>query len=155
MERQFQINWQALVEEARLRRKSQRLTQQRLATLAGVSTPTVSRLEGGEKDIQLSSAISILTVLGMVDERHLIFPDPKERYDFGRSIVLFRGKDGKKTVECAISREALEDHFGGDGKDPVKIFVANQEHIEHEARCKYLAGNLEGDGSVLIRTGDL
>jgi transcriptional regulator with XRE-family HTH domain len=144
-----------LVEEAKQRRKSQRLTQQRLATLAGVSTPTVSRLEGGEKDIQLSSAISILTVLGMVDERHLVFPDPKERYDFDRDIVLFRGKEGERTILCAISQEALEDHFAGDGKDPVKIFNANRERIEHEARCKYLAGNLEDDGSVLIRTGDL
>ena len=96
-----------------------------------------------------------MTVLGMVDERHLVFPDPKERYDSGRDVVLFRGKEGEKIVQCAISKEALEDHFAGVSKDLSKIFNANRERIEHEARCKYLAGNLEDDGSVLIRTGDL
>ena len=155
MERQFQINWSALVEEARLRRKSQKLTQKRLATLADVSTPTVSRFENGEKDIQLSTSISILTVLGMIDERQLVFPEPKERYDFDRGIVLFNGKDREKAVRCAISREALDDHFGGDDKAPLKIFSAHRERIEHEARCKYLADRLESDGSILLHTSDL
>ena len=155
MERQFQINWSALVEEARLRRKSQKLTQKRLATLADVSTPTVSRFESGEKDIQLSTIISILTVLGMIDERRLVFPEPKERYDFDREVVFFNGKDREKTVQCAIGHEALDDHFGGGDKAPLKIFVAHRERIEHEARCKYLTNNLEADGSILIRTSDL
>lgn len=153
MERQFQINWRALVEEAKQRRKEQRLTQKRLATLAGVSTPTISRFESGKKDIQLSSIINILTVLGMIDERNLTFMEPKERYDFSRAAVLFSGKDGEKIVQCAISQEALEDHF--DDKDPIKMFVANRERIEHEARRKYLTNKLEADGSILIRTTDL
>jgi len=131
------------------------LTQKRLATLAGVSTPTISRFEGGEKDVQLSSVISILTVLGMVDERQLVFPEPRERYDFDREVVLFRAIDHKKTVRCAISQEALEDFFGDDDKNPLKIFVANRERIEHEARRKYLTSRLESDGSILIRTSDL
>ncbi|MFH0799512.1 MAG: DUF1488 family protein [Pseudomonadota bacterium] len=155
MERQFQINWSALVEEAKQRRKNQKLTQKRLATLADVSTPTVSRFENGEKGIQLSTIISIMTVLGMIDERQLVFPEPKERYDFDREVVLFSGKDREKTVRCAISQEALEDNFGKDGKAPLKMFVANRERIEHEARCKYLTNNLEADGSILIRTSDL
>ena len=123
--------------------------------LAGVSTPTISRFESGEKDVQLSSVISILTVLGMVDKRHLVFPSPKERYDPDRMVVLFKGQDGEKTVQCAISQEALEDHLGGDDKDPLKVFVANRESIEHEARRKYFANQLETDGSILIRTTDL
>ncbi|MBN1282967.1 MAG: DUF1488 family protein [Proteobacteria bacterium] len=144
-----------MVEEARQRRKAQKLTQKRLADLAGVSTPTVSRFEGGERDLQLSSVINILTVLGMIDDRHLIFPEPKERYDFDRDVVAFWGKDGEKIVQCAVSQEAIEDHFGGGDKDPLKIFRANRESIEHEARRKYLTDRLEPDGSVLIRTGDL
>jgi len=155
MERKFQINWPALVEEAKQRRKSQKLTQKRLAVMAGVSTPTISRFENGEKDIQLSSVMSILSVLGMVDQRQLVFPDPRERYNFDRDLVFFNGKDGDTVVKCAISQEALEDHFGDHNEAPLKIFKANRERIEHEARRKYLSGQLEADGSILIRTGDL
>lgn len=130
------------------------MTQKRLAMLAGVSTPTISRFESGEKDVQLSSVMNILTVLGMVDKRHLAFPSPKERYDFDREVVLFKGEDDEKTVQCAISQEALEDHFGADSKNLLKVFIANRERIEHEARRKYFTDQLEADGSVLIRTTD-
>ena len=155
MERQFRINWPAIVEEAKQRRKSQKLTQQRLGELAGVSTPTVSRFESGERDIQLSTVTSILGVLGMLDERVLVFSDTTARYDFDRDTVVFRGEDADKIVTCAISREALDDHFDGHNKDKLKVFKANRERIEHEARRKYLEGNVEPDGSVLIRTNDL
>lgn len=67
MERQFCLNWKVIVAEAKMRRKSLRLTQVRLAQLAGVSTPTLSRFENNEKDIQLSTVLRILTVLGMTD----------------------------------------------------------------------------------------
>ncbi|MCG8560040.1 MAG: DUF1488 family protein [Hyphomicrobiales bacterium] len=155
MERQFRINWPVIVEEAKQRRKSQRLTQQHLAKLAGVSTPTVSRFERGEKDIQLSSAMSILRVLGIMDERTLEFPDAKGRYRWDQEAVFFVGKDGDKSVPCAISQEALMDHFEGDEKDPAKVFRRYRERIEHEARRKYLSGRLESDGLVLITTNDL
>ncbi len=58
-------------------------------------------------------------------------------------------------MRCAISREALDDHFQGDDKDKLEVFRANRRAIEQEARRKYLAGGTEPDGSVLIRTGDL
>lgn len=155
MERKFRINWPAIVEEAKQRRKSQKLTQQRLATLAGVSTPTISRFENDEKDIQLSSVLNILGVLGMTDQRRLDFPEPKPIYLPDRMVVRFWGKDGDKRVICEIGRDALDDHYQGDGKDKLKVFQANQAAIEHEARRKYLDDRLELDGSVLIRTGDL
>src|SRR3990167_5287565 len=155
MERQFRINWPAIIEEAKQRRKAQRLTQSRLAVMAGVSTPTISRFESGEKDIQLSTIISILTVLGMHDQRHLTFLDRKEHYVPNRMVVLFIGRDRNKEIICAISEEALKDHFHGAGKDPLKIFLANRENIEHEARRKYLTEKLEADGSVLLKTEDI
>jgi hypothetical protein len=58
-------------------------------------------------------------------------------------------------VRCEISQEALDDHFGGDGKDKVEVFRANRKAIEDVARRKYLAGQTEPDGSVLIRTVEL
>jgi len=155
MERQFRLNWSALVEEAKQRRKAQNLTQQRLAILAEVSAPTVSRFEGGEKDIQLSSVLCILGVLGLLDRRVLAFPEPQERYNSDRDVIVFWGKDGAKEVRCAIGLEALEDRFVGDGRNPLKVFRANRGAIEHEVRRKYLADRLETDGSVLIRTADL
>jgi transcriptional regulator with XRE-family HTH domain len=155
MEWQFCINWSAIVEEAKQRRKSQRLTQARLAEMAGVSTPTLSRFEKGEKDIQLSSVMSILSVLGMNDQRRLIFPEPNEHYDPSRMVVVFTGREGDKVIQFAISQEALEDHFNSNGKDLLKSFQANRERIEHEARRKYLANSFETDGSSLLKSGDI
>jgi transcriptional regulator with XRE-family HTH domain len=155
MEQQFYINWPAIVEEAKQRRKTLKLTQSRLAEMATVSTPTISRFEGGEKDIQLSTVISILTVLGMNDERNLVFLEKKESYEPNRMVVLFVGRDGYKEIICAISAEALEDHFHGEGKNSLKVFQANRDNIEHEARRKYLAGTLETNGSVLLKTADI
>ena len=66
MERNIRLNWKLLVEEAIRRRKERKISQRRLAAIADVSQPTVSRFERREDDIQLSSAIKILDVLGLV-----------------------------------------------------------------------------------------
>ena len=160
MEWQFRINWPAIVEEAKQRRKTQKLTQQQLAILAGVSTPTVSRFENGEKDVQLSSIMNILGILGMVDKRVLLFSITEEpEPEFSKKTMRFTGKDGNTTVICQISYEALADHFKPHSnkgqRAPLDIFIANRERIEAEARRKYLANQLEADGSVFIRTTDL
>ena len=78
-----------------------------------------------------------------------------ERFFFDRGVVVFWGMDGETRVRCEISREALDDHFGGDGKDKLEVFKANRRAIEDIARRKYLAGETEPDGSVLIRTLEL
>jgi hypothetical protein len=80
---------------------------------------------------------------------------PEERYVFDREVVTFWGQDGESRVRCEISEEALDDHFGGDGKDKLEAFRANRKAIEEIARRKYLAGRREADGSVLIRSEDL
>ncbi len=84
-----------------------------------------------------------------------MFSAPRKEYVFDREVVVFWGQDGEKRVRCEISREALDDHFGGDGKDKVEVFRINRRAIEDEARRKYLEGRTEPDGSVLIRTVDL
>jgi len=91
----------------------------------------------------------------MREEHELTFPTPEERYIFNREVVVFWGQNGEKRVRCEISQEALDDHFGGDGKDKVEVFKANRKAIEEIARRKYLAGQTEPDGSVLIRTVEL
>ncbi len=154
MEGQFRINWQAIVEEAKQRRKEQKITQKKLAAFAEVSTPTVSRFESGEENIEMSSVLKILEVLGMADLRRLTFSKPKEKYDPSRMAVIFFGHDAKKEITCAMSFEALDDHFGL-VKDPIKTFISNRDRIENEARKKYFGNRLERDGLVLIRTEDL
>lgn len=123
-----------------------------------MSAPTVSRFEGVAKNIQLSSALSILGVLGMLDKTMLTFVEPVENYDPERDLMLFEGRDGDKPITCAISGEALEDHFGARGsgrRQRLSAFTKHRDEIEDQARRKYLAGRREPDGSVLIRSEDL
>ncbi len=103
----------------------------------------------------MSSVLSILDVLGMTDKRNLDFQREEPVYHPSRMVVTFQAVDDAKKIACAISREALEDHFGGNRRDPVAAFKANRVAIEQLARRKYLRGELEPDGSVLIRTADL
>jgi len=124
--------------------------------LANVSTPTISRFESGSKDIQLSSILNILKMLGMVDQRNLIFPEtPNVQYEHNRMMVIFWGQDDTKSIRCAISTEALEDHYKSKSNDPIKIFLENHSAIEHEAVRKYLNNQFESNDFILINTGDL
>jgi transcriptional regulator with XRE-family HTH domain len=131
------------------------LTQKQLAALAKVSTPTVSRFEQDDEDIQLSSVLAILGVLGMTDKRTLVFPDKEFRDDFGIG-VIFWGQEGDRRVRCVISREALDDHFSDrDRLRPDAAFQKYRMEIEALARKKYILGQLEPDGSILIRTNEI
>lgn len=130
------------------------LTQQQLASLAKVSTPTVSRFEQADKNIQLSSVLAILDVLGMTDKRTLVF-DPGHKPDLDDSMV-FWGNDGEARVRCRILRDALDDHFSDNGRLRFEAaFKKYRNEIEGLARRKYLLGQREPDGSVLIRTSDV
>jgi len=106
-------------------------------------------------DINPFSAFVAKRVRWSLEQHDLRFPEREERYDFDRGVVAFWGQDGETRVRCAISREAIDDHFQGDDKDKAKVFRANRQAIELKARQKYLDGETEPDGSVLIRTGDL
>jgi transcriptional regulator with XRE-family HTH domain len=132
-----------------------KLTQRELAALAKVSTPTVSRFEQQAKDVQLSSALAILDVLGMTDKRTLTFPDKQFEYDTWKG-VTFWGQEGTTRVRCRIAREALSDHFSErDRLRPEAEFEKHRDAIEALARRKYLRGQLEPDKSVLIETGEI
>ena len=130
-----------------------KLTQKELASLAKVSTPTISRFEQAERDLQLSSVLAILDVLGMTDKRTLTFNNPESIYDRSRGSIEFWGQDGEKRVLCRISREALDDHFSDhDRLKPEAAFKKYRRDIESLARHTYLSGQQVADGSVLIRT---
>jgi len=82
--------------------------------------------------------------------RELLFPAPGESETFEGGSVEFWGQDEATRVRCEITRSALDDHFGGDGKDSLSTFRANRRDIEEIARTQYLGGHTEKDGSVLI-----
>ncbi|MGC2774883.1 MAG: DUF1488 family protein [Bradyrhizobium sp.] len=131
------------------------LTQKQLASLAKVSTPTISRFENDEKDLQLSSVLAILDVLGMTDKRTLVFDDAEFSRDSSDDIV-FWGQDGETRVRCRVSRAALDDHFSDGGRlKPEAAFKKYRKELEALVRRKYLFGQREPDGSILVRTLDI
>jgi hypothetical protein len=88
----------------------------------------------------------------------LRFAAPAARYDVDRDIVTFRGTANDVDVRCAISREALEDHFEADGLDKdgrLMKFREYRDQIERLARFKYLQRPIEEAGAVLIKTADV
>jgi len=87
--------------------------------------------------------------------RELTFPASTEKGNFKGDSVEFWGQDGETLVRCEITRSALDDHFGGNGKDDLSAIRANRRDIEGVARRRYLAGRVEKDGSVLIDSEDV
>ncbi len=59
------LDWAELVARARAVREREGLTQRTLATLAGVSIPTVVKFEKGSTALRLDRALAILEVLGL------------------------------------------------------------------------------------------
>ncbi|HKW87671.1 MAG TPA: DUF1488 family protein [Candidatus Acidoferrales bacterium] len=108
-----------------------------------------------EMDIHPFTNFIIHRVQWRLEAHNLTFPAPMESLVFGRDMVLFYGQDREAVARCNITGEALDQHFQGDGKDRLEIFRTNRETIEQEIQRKYLAGDTELDGSILIRAGDL
>jgi hypothetical protein len=80
------------------------------------------------------------------------------RYDTHRDVVLFTGEAMGSPVSCAISREALNDHFGADGRDAkgrLDIFLKNRSKIQSMARTMYLSWPVQEPEAVLITTMDV
>ena len=49
----------------------------------------------------------------------------------------------------------MDDDFRADNREKVEVFRENRKVIEEAARQKYLAGDTETDGSILIHSGEL
>ncbi len=88
----------------------------------------------------------------------LTFNNPPLRYDSHRDIVTFVGESLGSPVRCAISREALEDHFDADNLDEIGRVERVREHrstIERLARTKFLSWPVEEPETILIRTDEV
>jgi len=108
-----------------------------------------------EMDIHPFTTFIVRRVEWRLERHDLTFPAPMESVVFGRDMVLFYGQDGEAVVRCLIAGEALDTHFQGNGQDRLEVFRANRQPIEQEIRRRFLAGDTELDGSILIRSGDL
>ncbi len=94
----------------------------------------------------------------ILPEHDLGFADAPPRYDFDRDVVVFSGEAGRERISCAISREALEDHFGADGstkEERLEVFRHHRGEIQEMARRVYLDWPIPPDGAVLIKTADV
>jgi uncharacterized protein DUF1488 len=137
-----------------------KLTSSKYATLTKCSQDTASRdiddlIKQGvlAKDPERGRSTSY-SLVEPGQRRGLIFPDQEHRTDNTRG-TIFWGEDGDKRVRGVVSREALDDHFSEGGKlRPDAAFRAHRAEIEAFASRKYALGQLEPDGSIIIRTAD-
>lgn len=72
-----------------------------------------------------------------------------------RSVVWFSAIDDEKVIQCAISIEALIDHFGAYADNPLPAFAKHRQQIWHTAAKLIAARRFEADGRILIQSADL
>ncbi len=116
----------------------------------------------GEGLVQLPAKTRDLTLKAVGEMRRLLpgsdltFASPAPHYDFSRDMVTFSGEAFGVPVTCAISREALDDHFGASTKEErIQKFLENRSIIENMASEKYLNWPIEEPETVLIKMADV
>jgi hypothetical protein len=115
----------------------------------------VKQLPPDARDLLLSVVKRSREILPGMD---LAFPDSRARYDSNREVVSFIGEALRYPVRCAVSREALEDHFGANGQDKegrLASFHLSRSKIERMVRTKYLSWPVEEPETVLLKTIDV
>jgi hypothetical protein len=115
----------------------------------------IGKISGHTRDLVLKAVGARRSVIPGLD---LTFNNPPASYDISRDIVGFVADGLGDRVACAISREALDDHFGADGlgqKGRVESFLKSRSRIELMARIKYLSWPIDEPGAVLIKTRDV
>lgn len=119
-------------------------------------------LLGGMKQVSAEARDLFLQLLKRPREilpgMDLLFPDPRPHYDSTREVVSFTGEAVGHPVRCAVSREALEDHFGADGRNKegrLESFHLCRSKIERMVKIKYLTQPVEEPEAVLLTTMDV
>jgi hypothetical protein len=118
----------------------------------------LSQLRAAIRDQTLKVVEECRSITAGID---LTFNNSPPKHDFTRDIVTFEGEALGTKVSCAISREALDDHFGSAGtsgrtpEERLEMFRKNRSPIERMAREKYLYLPVEDIDAVLIKTMDV
>ena len=81
---------------------------------------------------------------------------PDEWYNHHRrNVVWFSAIDEDKVINCAISIEALADHFGAFYDDPLPAFRNHRQQIWDIAVKLIAERRFEDDGTIMIQSADL
>jgi hypothetical protein len=116
----------------------------------------LSDIPSRTRDAVLKTVDSHRDIIPGID---LTFSDEPVRYDFERDVATFIGEALGRRVRCAISREALDDHFGATtgltNEQRLRKFLQNRSVIERMATEKYLNWPIEEPETVLIKTTDV
>ena len=76
---------------------------------------------------------------------------PDESYEHHRrNVVWFSAVDDEKVIDCAISIEALSEHFGAYADDPLPAFRNRRQQIYDTAAKLIAQRRFEADGRILI-----
>jgi hypothetical protein len=79
-----------------------------------------------------------------------------EWYDHHRrKIVWFGAIVDDKPIDCGISIEALNEHFGAFYDDPLPVFRSHRDAIQKVAERLINTRRFEDDGTIIIRSADL
>ncbi len=154
MERNIRLDWKEIITTAKATRKELGLTQERLAAIAGVSTPAVSRFEAESEKIELVTVFKILEALGMLG--HIRFQND-ERWDGERHAVSFSARYGGKDIVCLVSLEAIEDNLGDPPtvQDKVRAVVRSRSALRKILERKIRAGTFTKENTVLVSSREL
>jgi hypothetical protein len=77
-----------------------------------------------------------------------------QAWDGSRTVVSFPADHNGNRIVCAISLEALQDNFGGNGVSPIACFQAHRGTIEAKVVHLISTNRFEADGSIFIRIAD-
>ncbi|HUD52760.1 GSU2403 family nucleotidyltransferase fold protein [Parvibaculum sp.] len=103
-------------------------------------------------------------ILEVIEKRRAIVPRldlrfdaPPARYDAMRGIVVFEGLSAGKRISCAVSREAIDDHFAerGHTRKYLECFMKHREEIEGLLRRKFLNLPVEASDLLLLKSRDI
>ncbi|MEQ8281932.1 MAG: GSU2403 family nucleotidyltransferase fold protein [Parvibaculum sp.] len=126
----------------------------------------LAQVSAGTRDRLLQTVGEMRSFLPGLD---LKFAASPARYDPNRDVVFFYGIAGGERHRCAISTEAIEDHFldheeesGSDFGDievnkkrVLESFRKNRSRIEALLREKFLLSPVESTGETLLKSADI
>lgn len=95
---------------------------------------------------------------GFIPELRLTFEDSPLRYDTTTDAVILMAREQGGPVQCVISREALDDHFGTDHEGTEGRVAAVRRHrskFEDLLQRKFLEARIEEPQRVVLKTRDI
>lgn len=124
-------------------------------TWQGGMTKGLSQIKARTRDFVLQT---LNWTRSKIEVPPLTFEEVRPIHIFDRDIVVLRAKSGTDAVTVAISREALDDHFGADRRGREGRIDATRKcrsEIEALAALKYMDWPIEDLEMTLLKTTDI